>query len=181
MSLHLTLLSPLALGTLASFLTKPKIISNFPSIKVMPGDSKHTSRFSLLRKLISRSLEESWECIWLIIVTLHTHRMLQLKSASSYVHILIDFHLYKEEGNICHEAFYMHPFIGYKRIPPMFKKGEVQYFLARKQDSSDSTHFYQNPGLLLLRFSLVAYTLTMICLAMFVTYSALCSLSFLDL
>lgn len=66
--------------------------------------------------------------------------------------------------------FYMHPFISYQRKPPMFKRGEVQYFLARKQDSSDSTHFYQNPGLLLSRFSLVRCTLSMICLAIFVCY-----------
>lgn len=66
--------------------------------------------------------------------------------------------------------FYMHPFISYQRKPPMFKRGEVQYFLARKQDSSDSTHFYQNPGLLLSRFSLVCCTLSMICLAIFFCY-----------
>lgn len=74
------------------------------------------------------------------------------------------------------KLFYMHPFIGYKRKPPMFKTGKVQYFLARKQDSSVSTHFYQNPELLLSRFSVVCCCLSLIRLVMFVCYWVLCVL-----
>lgn len=65
---------------------------------------------------------------------------------------------------------YMYPFINYKRKLPVFKGGEVQYFLARKQVSSGSTYFYQDPGLLLLRFSLICCSLNMICFGVFVCY-----------